>query len=89
MNLGSPTVPQNLLYNAADASVYRFVQHIKPAKIETTVRVERKPGEEAQVDFGYAGMMLDPETGKLRKAWAFVMTLYMKTRTATKEPFPF
>jgi transposase len=39
------------------------------------MRVERDPGEEAQVDFGYAGRMLDPATGQLRKAWAFVMTL--------------
>ena len=31
--------------------------------------------EEAQVDFGYAGRMRDPQTGQLRKAWAFVMVL--------------
>ena len=37
--------------------------------------METKPGEEAQVDFGYGGLMIDPATGKLRKAWAFVMTL--------------
>jgi transposase len=41
---------------------------------DVTVRVERGPGEEAQVDFGYAGYMVD-ETGQRRKAWAFVMTL--------------
>ena len=40
-----------------------------------TVRVEREPGSEAQVDFGYAGLLLDPQTGALRKAWAFVMVL--------------
>lgn len=62
-------------FQGSYASVYRFVQTIKPARTKTTVRVERKPGEEAQVDFGYAGLMFDPETGKLRKAWAFVMTL--------------
>jgi transposase len=39
-----------------------------------TVRLETPPGEEAQVDFGYAGLM-DDETGKKRKAWAFIMTL--------------
>jgi hypothetical protein len=38
------------------------------------VRVERAPWEEAQVDFGYAGYMLDEE-GQRRKAWEFVMTL--------------
>jgi hypothetical protein len=40
-----------------------------------TVRVERAPGTEAQVDFGYAGYLLDDATGQRRKAWAFVMTL--------------
>lgn len=57
------------------SGVYRFVRAIKPAKTQTTVRVERKPGEEAQVDFGYAGLMYDAETGKQRRAWAFVMVL--------------
>ena len=62
-------------FMGAYASVYRFVRTIKPTHPKTTVRVERKPGEEAQVDFGYAGLMLDPASGKLRKTWAFVMTL--------------
>jgi hypothetical protein len=42
---------------------------------EATVRVERGPGEEGQVDFGYAGEMIDPATGQRRRSWAFVMTL--------------
>jgi hypothetical protein len=56
------------------ASVYRLARQIKPAKKhrQTTTRVERQPGQEAQVDFGYAGRMIDPETGQLRKTWAFV-----------------
>jgi transposase len=40
-----------------------------------TVRMEVEPGSQAQVDFGYAGMMVDPLTGKTRRAWAFIMTL--------------
>jgi transposase len=40
-----------------------------------TVRLEVEPGSQAQVDFGYAALMVDPETGKRRRAWAFVMTL--------------
>jgi transposase len=40
-----------------------------------TVRIEVQPGSQAQVDFGYAGLMVDPETGKRRRAWAFVMSL--------------
>jgi transposase len=40
-----------------------------------TVRLEVEPGSQAQVDFGGAGMMVDPITGKRRRAWAFIMTL--------------
>lgn len=40
-----------------------------------TVRLEVEPGSQAQVDFGGAGMMVDPATGKRHRAWAFIMTL--------------
>jgi transposase len=40
-----------------------------------TVRLEVAPGSQAQVDFGSAGMMVDPATGKPRRAWAFIMAL--------------
>ena len=56
-------------------AVYRFVRHLKGRPLRATVRVERQPGEEVQVDFGYAGYLIDPVTGKPRRAWAFVMTL--------------
>jgi transposase len=56
------------------AAVQRFVHRLEPLLIDVTVRVERAPGEEAQVDFGYAGYLLD-EGGQRRKAWTFVMTL--------------
>ena len=62
-------------YCGSYASVYRFVRSLEPREPEVTVRVETPPGEEAQVDFGHAGLMIDPETGKLRKTWVFVMTL--------------
>jgi transposase len=62
-------------YGGTYQAVYRFVRRIKPRQPKATVRVERKPGEEGQVDFGYAGQMRDPESGKLRRTWAFVMTL--------------
>jgi hypothetical protein len=62
-------------YTGSYQAVYRFVRKLKPRTIQATVRVERKPGEEGQVDFGYAGRMIDPETGELRRTWVFVMTL--------------
>lgn len=62
-------------FKGSYSAVYRFVCAIKGPQVDATVRVERPPGEEGQVDFGYAGKMIDPETGKLRRTWAFVMTL--------------
>ena len=40
-----------------------------------TVRIDTPAGQEAQVDFGYVGLMYDPESKRDRKAWAFIMTL--------------
>jgi len=62
-------------YGGSYAAVWRFVRQLEPLTPEATVRVERRPGEEAQVDFGYAGMMRDPYSGQMRRSWAFVMTL--------------
>ena len=42
------------------------------------VRVPRpptEPGDEAQVDYGYLGRWLDPQAGRMRRVWAFVMVL--------------
>ena len=62
-------------YTGSYHAVRRFVQAHEPKKLDVTVRVECQPGEEAQVDFGYAGLMFDPTKGQPRRAWAFVMTL--------------
>ena len=62
-------------YTGSYSSVRRYVRKIETKQPEVMVRVECKPGEEAQVDFGYAGVMLDPATHQRRRAWAFVMTL--------------
>lgn len=62
-------------YAGTLSSRYRFLHRLEPHRPLATVRVAREPGSEAQVDFGYAGRMLDPGTGALRKTWAFVMTL--------------
>lgn len=62
-------------FEGSYSAVWRYVRRLEPKTPDVTVRVECKPGEEAQVDFGYAGEMVDEETGKLRRAWAFVMTV--------------
>jgi transposase len=56
-------------------AVWRFLRHQQPASPETFVRVEVPPGSEAQVDFGYAGLTIDPATNALRKTWVFVLVL--------------
>lgn len=62
-------------YKGTYQAVYRFVRRLKGNPLRTTVRVERPPGEEVQVDFGYAGLMQDPTDGRMRRTWLFVMTL--------------
>ena len=62
-------------FAGAYGSVYRFVRRLEPRTPAAVVRVGTEPGAEAQVDFGYAGLMHDPRSGTPRKAWAFVMTL--------------
>ena len=67
---------RSLQVSCAYSAVWGYVQQLKgPEAMDVTVRVETAPGEEAQVDFGYGGWMYDPLTRKLRKSWAFVMTL--------------
>jgi len=42
---------------------------------DVAIPVETRPGEVAQVDFGYVGRLYDPRTQVMRKAWVFVMVL--------------
>lgn len=62
-------------YTGSYSALYRYVVHLEGRTSEGFCRVEAVPGSEAQVDFGYAGMMKDPATGAMRKSWFFVMTL--------------
>jgi transposase len=62
-------------FTGSYSSVKRFLRRLAPARSRATLRLEVAPGEEAQVDFGNAGQFLDPESGRVRRAWVFVMTL--------------
>ena len=62
-------------YTGSYSSIRRFVRHLRPPGVEGFVRVHTTPGEEAQVDFGSVGMLLDPVSQRLRQAYVFVMTL--------------
>ncbi len=61
-------------YQGSYASVLRLARQLEPKLVEAYTRKECQPGEEAEVDFGYVGMLQDDE-GNLRKAWAFVIVL--------------
>lgn len=65
---------------ASWGAFYRYVARHWPDRLHraprVTVRRDDPPaGEEAQVDFFYAGLWDDPEAGRRRKLYAFLMTL--------------
>jgi transposase len=62
-------------YTGSYSSVRRYVPQFKPVEVEAFVRMHCAAGEEMQVDFGNVGDLFDPQTGKVRPAYAFVATL--------------
>ncbi len=60
-------------------AIKRMVQRIRrelgPQAKDVAIPVDTAPGEVAQVDFGFAGWRRDPDTGRQRKSWVFVMVL--------------
>ncbi len=63
-------------YRGRYASVRRYVRKLRGSKpLEARAVITTAPGEEAQVDYGEGPMVLDPVTGKYRRARLFVLTL--------------
>jgi len=62
-------------YPLSYSSFKRYINIKYPKAPRNCLRIEVRAAEEAQVDFGSAGLMLDHETGKFRRTHAFVMTL--------------
>lgn len=63
-------------FDASPSAVHRLVRTILSSRApQVTLRIETAPGEVAQVDFGYIGLLRDGQTDTRRKAWVFVMTL--------------
>ncbi len=58
-----------------------------PEGNSVAIVVESKPGEVAQVDFGYVGKLYDPLTERVRKAWCFVMVLGYSRHMAVRIVF--
>lgn len=61
------------------SAVKRVCSRLKRARgvqpEDVAIPVETRPGEVAQVDFGYVGRLYDPRARVMRKAWVFVMVL--------------
>lgn len=66
---------ENYGYPGSYSAVRRLVKRLHPPQPEAWVRVQTEPGEELQVDFGSAGQLFDPVSGRLRPAYVFVATL--------------
>jgi transposase len=64
-------------FTLSEAAIWRLTRRLRAAAPPppTVVRVETAPGEVAQVDFGYAGLLHDDVSGQPRKAWFFSMVL--------------
>ena len=83
------TVPLSVLHQrlrderglrASWRTFHRYVRAQWPERMRgapgTTIRLDDPPpGEEAQVDFFYVGLWHDPDLGRRRKLYAFLMTL--------------
>lgn len=62
-------------YTGSYSAIVRIVRRVRGEQPpEVTVRLEWLPGDAAQVDFGAGPMLLHPD-GRVRRTWAFVMTL--------------
>ena len=58
----------------SDRTVNRYIKAKFPHTPKATIHITTVAGEEAQVDYGYVGLMKDKD-GNDRKVYAFVMTL--------------
>jgi transposase len=59
----------------SETSIRTYVRGNFDNNPQTTIHIKTIPGQQAQVDFGYMGLMKDPTKGNLRKTYAFIMTL--------------
>jgi transposase len=64
-------------------SVQRFVRKLKATQAQRVWRMEARPGEEVQVDFGFGAPICDEAT-RSRRSWVFRMVLsYSRKAYAT------
>lgn len=63
------------LQPVSETSLRRYIAKNFTSPPTSTVHLVTKAGRQGQVDFAYVGLMVDPATMKLRKAYAFIMSL--------------
>jgi len=62
-------------YTGSYSALIRYVAKNQMQDGKAVIRIETKPGEIAQVDFGYCGLIYDEESKQKVKAYVFVMVL--------------
>ena len=62
-------------YAGSYSALIRYVAKNQMQGDKAIIRIETKPGEIAQVDFGYCGLIYDEESNQKVKAYVFVMVL--------------
>jgi len=73
-------------YAAVKRMCRRLGEEHGPSADDVAIPIDIPPGE-AQVDFGYIGLLYDPLTGRERKAWAFVLVMGHSRRMVTRIAF--
>lgn len=70
------TLVRNHGYTGSYSAMYRFLRQLVVNETpDVPLRLEFKPAEAAQVDFGAGPPIIDVHTGEIFKTWFFVMTL--------------
>jgi len=62
-------------YDAVKRLSKAILKKLPPNPQDIAIPVQTSPAHTAQIDFGYAGSLFDPDRDSKRKAWFFVMTL--------------
>mgnify|MGYP003884533827 CR=1 FL=1 len=62
-------------YDAMKRFVRRWRKVRGPQPEDVAIPVDTEPGQVAQIDFGYLGKLYDPDAGRMRKSWVFVLVL--------------
>ena len=74
-------------YQAVKRAYARLVRARGVQAEDVVIPVETPAGEVGQVDFGYVGRLFDPDSGRLRKAWVFVLVLGFSRHMFAKVAF--